>query len=189
MDWMRKAVIGLGLLALLIGPVVRAGFCSERLPAASLLPRAQSQSAAQSHTAPAQQPRAADDGLSVSDELIQHVLEPLRTGMQTGNIQMVLSIFDNKELSSYSNLQAQLAAFFEQFNEVRLRYQLLQVTADKDRASAVVEIDMDALPYDVSQIAVRRTVQMRLQLKLGPKGWKVSGFTPSDFFNVEYGQK
>ncbi len=189
MDWIRKPVIALGLLALLSGPIVRPAFSSERHLTMSLLPLTQSQSAAQSDAAPVQQDRAADQSLSISDELIQHVLEPLRTGMQTGNIQMVLSVFDKKELSSYSNLQGKLAAFFEQYNEVRLRYQLLQVTADKDRASAVVEIDMDPVPYDVTQIAVRRTVQMRLQLKLGPNGWKVAGFTPSDFFNVQYSQK
>jgi hypothetical protein len=125
----------------------------------------------------------------VSDQVIQQVLEPLRLGMQTHNIQLVLSVFDKKELDSYSNLQAQLRAFFQQFSEVNLRYQLLQVTAENGRGSLTVEMQMDALPFEATQIAQRRSVQMRLQLKLGPKGWKIAGFTPSDFFNVEYSAK
>ncbi len=139
--------------------------------------------------APAQQAPPADQGLSVSDEVIQQVLEPLRTGMQTHNIQLVLSVFDKKELDGYSNLEGQLRAFYEHFSEVNLRYQLLQVAAENGRGSATVEMQMDALPYEPTHISVRRSVQMRLQLKLGAKGWKIAGFTPSDFFNVEYSAK
>ena len=139
--------------------------------------------------APAQQAAPAGQDTDVSDQVIQQVLEPLRLGMQTHNIQLVLSVFDKKELDSYSNLQAQLRAFFQQFSEVNLRYQLLQLTAENGRGSLTVEMQMDALPFEATQIAQRRSVQMRLQLKLGPKGWKIAGFTPSDFFNVEYSAK
>ena len=124
--------------------------------------------------------------LTVSDQIAKQVLEPLQTGLQDQNIQMVLSVFDKKELDGYSDLQGQLAAFYNLFDEVNFRYQLLQVSADKGRGSATVDMQMDALPYEPSHVPERRSVQMRLQLKLGPKGWKIAGFTPSDFFNVDY---
>jgi len=142
--------------------------------------------AALASAAPAQQNPPADQVLSLSDQVIQQILEPLQTGMQTQNIQLVLSLFDKKELNSYSDLQGQLLAFFQQFDEVNFRYRLLQVTADKGHGSATADMEMDALPYGSTQVPVRRSVQMRLQLKLGPKGWKIAGFTPGDFFNVEY---
>ena len=123
---------------------------------------------------------------TVSDELIQQVLEPLKTGMETQNIQQILSVFDDKELDGYSDLPGQLRAFYQQFDEVNFRYQLLQVAADKDRASATTDVQMDALSYSVTAIPVRRSVQMRLKLKHGPKGWKVTAFTPRDFFAVDY---
>jgi hypothetical protein len=133
-----------------------------------------------------QQPAAPPQALTLSDEVAKQVLEPLQTGLQDQNIQMVLSVFDKKELDSYSDLQGQLQAFYQVFDEVNFRYQLLQVSADKGRGSATVDMQMDALPYEPSHIPERRSVQMRLQLKLGPKGWKIAGFTPSDFFNVDY---
>jgi hypothetical protein len=86
-------------------------------------------------------------------------------------------------------LQQQLNAFYLLYNEVRFRYQLLQVEADKDHGSATAEVTMDALPYQEMQVPVRRNVQMRFQLKLEPKGWKVTGFSPADFFSPEYGPK
>lgn len=139
--------------------------------------------------APAQQAPAPEQGPSVSDQIIQQVLEPLRTGMQAQNVDLALSVFDKRELNSYSELEANLRALSQQVAQIDLRYQLLQVTAGKDRASATVEMQMDALPYEATQFAVRRSAQMRLQLKLGPKGWKIASFSPADFFNVEYSPK
>jgi len=136
--------------------------------------------------APAQRTSAPAQAAGVSDQLIQQVLEPLRTGMQSQNIDRVLSVFDRTEMHSASDLEANLRALFQQTSEVDLRYQLLQVTANKDRASATVEMQMDALPYEATQFAMRRNTQMRLQLKLGPKGWKITALAPADFFNVEY---
>jgi len=132
----------------------------------------------------------ADQGqsLSLSDQVIRDVLKPLQTGMQTQNIQMVLSIFDKQELAGWADLQAHLRAFFHQYDEVNFRYQILQATADKDHGTATADIEMDALPYNFGQLPSRRSVQMRFQLKLGAKGWKVSGFTPGDFFNLGFQQ-
>jgi hypothetical protein len=133
-----------------------------------------------------QEPAPPDHGLGLGDQVIQQVLEPLRTGMQTQNIQLVLSVFDKQQADGYSELEGQLRAFFQMFDQVDLRYQLLQATADQEHGSAIVDMQMDALPYERSLPASRRSTQMRLKLKLGPKGWKIASFTPADFFNVEY---
>ena len=137
----------------------------------------------------AQQPQSKDQELTVSDLVVQQVLEPLETGVQTQNIQMILGVFDKHDFAGYSNLQSNLRAFFQVFNQADLRYRLLQVTAENGHGSAAVEMQMDALPYEVTYIPVRRSVQMHLQLKQGPKGWKIADFTPADFFNVDYTPK
>ncbi|MGO9304290.1 MAG: hypothetical protein ACLP3R_11500 [Candidatus Korobacteraceae bacterium] len=124
----------------------------------------------------------------MGEQVSKDVLEPLRIGLEAQNMQKALSVFDQKELNSYAELQGQLNAFFQLYAQVRFRYQLLQVEADKDRGSATADIAMDALPYQEMQVPVRRSVQMRFQLKLGPKGWKVAGFSPSGFFGPEFGQ-
>ena len=166
--------------------------CLALLPGtlSAIAPAAQQQSSAQesSPAADAQSPVNAE-GLTLSEQVSKDVLEPLRIGIVSQNIKQVLSIFDQKELSSYSDLQQQLNAFYLLYNEVRFRYQLLQVEADKDHGSATAEVTMDALPYQEMQVPVRRSVQMRFQLKLEPKGWKVTGFSPADFFGPEYGPR
>jgi len=158
-------------------------------PAGAVLPAAQQQSSAQGSSPgrDASSPPNAE-GLTLNDQIARDVLEPLRIGMVAQNTQKVLAVFDQKELNGYADLQGQLNAFFHLYAEVRFRYQLLQVEADKDRGSATAEVAMDALPYQEMQVPVRRSVQMRFQLKLEPKGWKVTGFSPASFFGPEFDQ-
>jgi hypothetical protein len=161
------------------------GLCFSTLVAADLPGRQQAGEPSQQPAPPPDTDQQAD----LSDTITQQVLEPLQRGMQAHNIQQVLGIFDKNEFEDYSNLYSKLQAFFQVFNQVDFRYRLLQVAGQKGHASATVEMQMDALPYDVTTFPARRSVQMRLQLKLEPKGWKITSFTPADFFNVDYRAK
>src|SRR4051812_32327231 len=111
----------------------------------------------ESATTPKSQDAPADEKPGLSDDIIQDVLEPVRAGMETQNIRQILSGFDKRELSDYTDLEQQLHAFFRQYDEVRFRYQLMQAalddTPEKDRATATAELDMDAMPFSVTQIA------------------------------------
>ncbi|MGA2905398.1 MAG: hypothetical protein ABSD98_16345 [Candidatus Korobacteraceae bacterium] len=176
--------------ALLPGTLSSAVPAWVRLPGGDVLAAAQQQSPGQSASPGSEAQNSPDaEGLSLSDQVVRDVLEPLRLGIETQNLEKVLSIFDRKESNNSPDLQGQLQAFFHQYAEVRFRYQVLQVTADNDHGSATAEIAMDAQPYEFSPVPARRSVQMRFQLKLEPKGWKVVGFSPAGFFGLEYSPK
>lgn len=186
---MRRPLICFGLLAILV-PVATLLSAAE-VAAGNAVVTVQQQSdqptpspSSSEKASPADQAQT----LNLTEQLIRDVFQPLQNGMQTQNIQMVLSIFDKKELTGWADLQGQLNAFFHQYDQVAFRYQILQVTADKDRGSTTAEIEMDALPYSFGQVSSRRSVQMRFQIKLGAKGWKVSGFSPADFFSAGFQQ-
>ncbi len=184
-----KRSILLCCLALLAGTLSAVRSAAASPPAGAVLPAVQQQSTAQeSPPAPDAQSPTNAEGLTLGEQVSRDVLEPMRIGMVAQNVQKVLAVFDQKELNSYSDLQGQLNAFFNLYAEVRFRYQLLQVEADKDRGTATADIAMDALPYQEMQVPVRRSVQMRFQLKLEPKGWKVTGFSPAGFFGPEFDQ-
>ncbi len=140
---------------------------------------AQSQSAAQ--TEPADQP--APQPIDLSDEVIRDVLDHLQRGIETHDLERVLDIFDRQNMKDFAQFQDQMVAFFRRYDSIRFRYQLLQVTSDKDSGSAIADIDMDADPSDILPTPQRRSTQMRFQLKRSPKGWKVVALKPADFFN------
>ncbi len=86
-------------------------------------------------------------------------------------------------MKDYSRFHDQMIAFFRLYDSIKFRYQLLQVTENKDIASATADIEMDAVPSDILPTERRRTAQMRFQLKRVGTIWKVTDLSPSDFFN------
>ena len=86
----------------------------------------------------------AEEELDLNDQVVRDVFDPLQRGMQSHNLYQVLAIFDQPGTADYARIRDQLRAFFYQYDEIRFRYQLLQVTSDKDHASAVAEVQMDA---------------------------------------------
>ena len=139
---------------------------------------------AQNKQPPAPEPPQppAEEKLDLSDQVTRDVFEPLQRGMVGHNLYQVLALFDEQQMPDYAQVRDQLYAFFAQYDAIRFRYQLLQVTSDKNGGSAVAEIEMEATPADPSQITLRREMQMRFRLILGPKAGRLVGFSPADFF-------
>jgi formate dehydrogenase maturation protein FdhE len=152
--------------------------------AAQVLAQSQSQSEAQQAPAPEQDESNASgvQPLTLTEQVVRDVLEPLQRGIEEHSTAQVLAVFDQQETPNYAQLRDQMRAFFSQNATVRFRYKVLQVTAEKDHGFAIAEIDMAATPADETQLGVQRSTQMRFQIKLGPKGWKLVGFKPADFF-------
>jgi hypothetical protein len=135
----------------------------------------------QDDTAPEQE-QPGQQPLTLTEQVIRDVLEPLQRGIEEHSVAQVLAVFDPQETPDYAQLRDQMRAFFSQNESVRFRYKVLQVASEKDHAFAIAEIDMVATSIDETKLAVQRSTQMRFQLMLGPKGWKLTGFKPSDFF-------
>lgn len=125
----------------------------------------------------------ATESFQLSDDVVKDVLTNLQIGMETHELERVLEIFDQQNMKDYAQFRDQITAFFRRYDSVKFRYQLLQVTADKDGGFAIADIDMDADPSDILPTPQRRSTQMRFQMKHVAKGWKVVSLRPADFFN------
>jgi hypothetical protein len=123
-----------------------------------------------------------EEKVDLNDQVIRDVFGPLQRGMESHNLEKVLAIFDQQQTTDYAQLRDRLRAFFDQYDTIRFRYQLLQATSDNKHGSAIAEIELEATPADPSQITLRRDTQMRFRMSLGSKGWRLVGFAPADFF-------
>ncbi len=132
-------------------------------------------------TEPTDQPSA--QPFDLSDEVVRDVLTNLQRGVEAHDLDRVLEIFDQQNMKDYAQFHDQMVAFFRRYDSVKFRYQLLQVTSDKEGGFAIADIDMDADPTDILPTPQRRSTQMRFQMKRTPKGWKVVALRPADFFN------
>ena len=121
--------------------------------------------------------------LDLSDQVVRDVLANFQRGIESHNLAVVIGVFDQQSMKDYAQFHDQMVAFFRLHDSVKFRYQLLQAAADKEVGFAIADIDMDADPSDILPTEQRRTTQMRFEMKRGPKGWKVIGLKPADFFN------
>jgi hypothetical protein len=130
----------------------------------------------------AEQPSGPVSSPDLSDEVIRDVLSDFQRGFETHNLEKVLSVFDADAMPDFSQFREQMVAYFRLHESFKLRYQLLQVNADKDIATATVDIEMDEDPLDTLPTPKRRSTQMHFQIKQMPKGWRIIGLRPMDFF-------
>jgi hypothetical protein len=130
------------------------------------------------------QPSGALSSTDLSDEVIKDVLSDFQRGFETHNLDKVLSVFDADTMADFSQFRDQMVAYFRLHESFKLRYQLLQVNADKDLGTATADIEMDEDPLDTLPTPKRRSMQMRFQIKHTPKGWRIIGLHPMEFFGV-----
>jgi ketosteroid isomerase-like protein len=133
-------------------------------------------------TGSTQSPPSAAVPLDLSDEVVRDVFVEFQRAIESSNLDHLLGTFDPDATPDYPQIRQQFAAFFRLHDNIKFRYQLLQVTADKDVAFATADLEMDAQPADDLPTEQRRTTQMRFQMKLTPKGWRLTGLKPMDFF-------
>jgi hypothetical protein len=139
------------------------------------------QSTSPSKTNPAEQSSQTLPNSDLQDAIAHDVLEPLQSAIQARNLQQLLVIFDS---SFVPQVRDQLRALFDNYSVLRFRYKLTEVRSEGGVVSASCEADLDATPLDPSSGPLRHSNLLHLQLKQTPKGWKISAFSPADFFGL-----
>jgi hypothetical protein len=132
----------------------------------------------------AKQPSGPASSTDLSDEVIRDVLSDFQRGFETHNLDKVLSVFDAAAMPGFAQFRDQMVAYFLLHESFNLRYQLLQVTADNGLGTATADIEMDDDPLDTLPTPKRRSTQMRFQIKRTPKGWRIIGLRPMEFFGM-----
>jgi hypothetical protein len=121
--------------------------------------------------------------VDLSDEISRDVLSNFQRAVEGRNLVGLLATFDADATPDFPQIRDQFVAFFGLHDNIRFRYQILQATDDKGVAFAIADVDMDAQPADVLPTERRRSAQMRFQMKRTPKGWRLTGLKPMDFFS------
>jgi hypothetical protein len=133
---------------------------------------------------PTDQTLSPTSSTELSDEVIKDVLSDFQRGFETHSLEKVLGVFDSEDMHDWGQFRDEMAAYFLLHESFKMRYQLLQVNADKDVGTATADIEMDEDPLDILPTPKRRSTQMRFQIKRTPKGWRIIGLRPIEFFGI-----
>jgi hypothetical protein len=117
-----------------------------------------------------------------SDGDMDKVLRDMREGLEGHTSRRFLSVFADKQMDGYLSFHEQIEQFFEQYDDFRIHYRIIQSSAEGTKGVALVELQMEAIPRIGSGAPLRRDQQIRFELERGKKGWKVVDFRPRDFF-------
>jgi len=178
----RSLVVRIRRSLLILLTLAFAATCLSRLPA--LAQASQQPSDAPTQGQSSEQAGGPANSTDLSDEVIRDVLSDFQQGFETHNLDKVLSVFDADAMPDFSQFRDQMVSYFRLHEIFRLRYELLQVNANKDTGTATADIEMDEDPLDTLPTPKRRSTQMRFQIKRTPKGWRIIGLRPMDFFGV-----
>ena len=118
-----------------------------------------------------------DDGSA----MLQAV-EQMRAGLEQHNVQIMLSAFDERTMQNYARFREQLRAYFQQNESFRARTRVLGTESSGDRASSLIEIELEAQPAGGNGPATRKSGQLRVELIRAGNVWKIRELTPRSFF-------
>ena len=117
-----------------------------------------------------------------SDSVAERLVQQLSEGLQNHDARHMLSAFDADSMDGYVNFQNQIAALFERYDSFRVHFRIAETRAEGASGIALVDFEIEEIPRS-SDTPIRRNDQLRLEMKMGKKGWKIVDLKPRAFFD------
>ncbi len=127
-------------------------------------------------------PGAAATSETFTDAVADDLLSQIATSMAARNARGMLAAFD-PQMDGYSVFADHLSVWFHDNTSFKAYYKLRQTAVDGDRGIAVADFEYEVAPREEDQPPVRRHAQLRFTFARGAKGWKITDFTPRNFFS------
>jgi len=172
-------LLEIGLIATLI-------FGSSQILRAKTHPQTAEESASsgkQERSDPNQRREKPDPADTFSEEIAEKVAQQVADGLEQHNVRRLLSAFDPDAMVGYANFQNQIVAMFEQYDSFRVHLRLTQITSDGDTGVVLAEFQLEETPRSQDAQPVRKTGQLRFEIRRGKRGWRIVEVKPRSFFS------
>jgi hypothetical protein len=124
-----------------------------------------------------------DDPSAFTDRVAARLLDQVKEGLEGRMVKKALGSFDLSRMTGGPAFKNQVTAFLNQYETVRIHFNLLETSTTGAEASATVDVEMEEnLPGDVSA-PVHKHAQLRFVAQNGSKGWKFTDVQPRSFFS------
>ena len=123
-----------------------------------------------------------DTSAVFNERIANDVLGQIRDGLEGHSRRLMLSAFDSDKMDGYLSFEDQIDAFFERYDSFRVRFRISNVTVEGTKGVVLVDTEMEETPRGGAQ-PQRKRAQLRFELELGRKGWRVVDFRDRGFFS------
>lgn len=124
-----------------------------------------------------------DTSAVFNERIANDVLGQIRDGLEGHSRRLMLSAFDSDKMDGYLSFEDQIDAFFERYEAFRIRFRIANVTVEGIKGVVLVDTEMEEIPRGNAAPPQRKRAQLRFELELGRKGWRVVDFRDRSFFS------
>ncbi|HUS20010.1 MAG TPA: hypothetical protein VMZ25_10205 [Terriglobales bacterium] len=117
-----------------------------------------------------------------NERIANDVLGQIRDGLEGHSRRLMLSAFDSDKMDGYLSFEDQIDAFFERYEAFRVRFRISNVTVEGTKGVVLVDTEMEETPRG-GAAPQRKRSQLRFELELGRKGWRIVDFRDRGFFS------
>ncbi len=110
------------------------------------------------------------------------VVDQIAEGMRALSARTVLSVFDRGQEDLFTQVKEQSSLWFERSREIRIHYTLQEWSAQNGSAQVSARFQVEQYSASEEQEPVRRDTVLRLELHKTKSGWRVTQYSPQDFF-------
>jgi hypothetical protein len=120
-----------------------------------------------------------DFSSAVADVLVGRIGE----GLAGHDRKTLLSAFDKDDVQDYTAMKEQVNAIMEAYRSFRVHYHVDSFTPNPDGTATIrASFQIEQAPTSEFGLPVRRDANLVLTASRTKPGWRVTGFTPTNFF-------
>jgi hypothetical protein len=123
-----------------------------------------------------------DAGTVFNERVANDVLGQIRDGLEGHSRRLMLSAFDSDKMDGYLSFEDQIDAFFNRYEGFRVHFRIANVTVEGPKGVVLVDAELEQIPA-TGGAAQRKHSQLRFELEMGRKGWRVVDFRDRGFFS------
>jgi hypothetical protein len=123
-----------------------------------------------------------DAGTVFNERVANDVLGQIRDGLEGHSRRLMLSAFDSDKMDGYLTFEDQIDAFFNRYEGFRVHFRIANVTVEGPKGVVLVDAELEQIPA-TGGAAQRKRTQLRFELEMGRKGWRVVDFRDRGFFS------
>jgi hypothetical protein len=123
-----------------------------------------------------------DTATVFNERVANDVLGQIRDGLEGHSRRLMLSAFDSDKMDGYLSFEDQIDAFFNRYEGFRVHFRVANVTIEGPKGVVLVDAELEEIPATGGSPQRKRT-QLRFELEMGRKGWRVVDFRDRGFFS------
>lgn len=130
--------------------------------------------------------KSGKDAINTSEVFNEHVandvLGRIKDGLEGHSRRLLLSAFDDDKFDGYLSFEDQIDAFFNRYDMFRVNFRIANVAVEGSKGVILVNAELEQVPAK-GGAPVRKNSQLRFEIELGRKGWRVTDVRDRGFFS------